>query len=192
VNTLIDDIDKDKVISFVSELCNRLIDCAKTAFGTHKYKTRPDTCNKIPNGDKPWFNYECIFARQNYRKLKRKLKIKRTEALKQDVAEAEKRYKKTLDKHCKIYRADMRKKIQKLKTSDSKKYWKLLNKGRDRKQPNIPLGDFFKFFKNLNKAPDELLVQKDNFDTYLLDNVNIGLLNKEINFSITQENTSLY
>jgi hypothetical protein len=39
---------------------------------------------------KPWFNYECKVARQNYRKLKRKLKIKRTEALKQDVAEAEK------------------------------------------------------------------------------------------------------
>jgi hypothetical protein len=37
-------------------------------------------------GDKPWFNYECKVARQNYRKLKRKLKIKRTEALKQDVA----------------------------------------------------------------------------------------------------------
>jgi hypothetical protein len=49
-----------------------------------------------------------------------------------------------LDIHCKIYRADIRKKIQKLKTSDPKEYWKLLNKGRDRKQPNIPLGDLFK------------------------------------------------
>jgi prefoldin subunit 5 len=39
--------------------------------------------------------------------------------LKQDVAEAEKRYKKTLDKHNKIYRADMRKKIKKLKTTVS-------------------------------------------------------------------------
>jgi hypothetical protein len=70
----------------------------------------------------------------------------------------------------------MRKKIKKLKTSDPKEYWKLLNKDRDRKQPNIPLGDLFKFFKNLNKAPDELLVQKENFDIDLLDNVNIGPL----------------
>jgi hypothetical protein len=52
VNTLIDDIDKDKVNSFVSELCNLLIDSAKTTFGTHKYKTRPDTCNKKPMGDR--------------------------------------------------------------------------------------------------------------------------------------------
>ena len=41
--------------------------------------------------------------------------------------------------------------------------------------------------KILNKAPDELLVQQENFDTDLLDNVNIGPLNEEINFSITQE-----
>ena len=33
----------------------------------------------------------------------------------------------------------MRKKINKIKTSDPKEYWKLLNKGRDRKQPNIPV-----------------------------------------------------
>jgi hypothetical protein len=31
------------------------------------------------------------------------------------------------------------------------------------------------------------LVQQENFDTDLLDNVNIGPLNEEINFSITQE-----
>ena len=45
------------------------------------------------------------------------------------------------------------------------------------------MGDLFKFFKNLNKAPDE----QENFDTDLLDNVNIGPLKEEINFSITQE-----
>ena len=39
----------------------------------------------------------------------------------------------------------------------------------------------------MNKAPDELLVQQENFDTDLLGNVNIGPLNEEINFSITQE-----
>jgi len=82
----------------------------------------------------------------------------------------------------------MRKKTKKnKKTSDPKEYWKLLNKGSNRKQPNVPLGDLFKFFKNLNKAPDEPLVQQDNFDTDLLDNANIGPLNEEINFSITQE-----
>jgi hypothetical protein len=49
------------------------------------------------------------------------------------------------------------------------------------------LGDLFKLFKNLNKASDEPLVQQEHFDRDLLDNVNIGPLNEEINFSITQE-----
>ena len=43
------------------------------------------------------------------------------------------------------------------------------------------LGVFSRFI------PDELLVQQENFDTDLHDNVNIGPLNEEINFSITQE-----
>ena len=47
MNTLIDDIDKDKVnsVNFVI-----LIDSAETTFGTHKHKTRPDTCNKKNKG----------------------------------------------------------------------------------------------------------------------------------------------
>jgi hypothetical protein len=49
------------------------------------------------------------------------------------------------------------------------------------------LGDLFKLFKNLNKAPDEPLVQQEHFDRDLLDNVNIGPLNEKKNFSITQE-----
>jgi hypothetical protein len=47
--------------------------------------------------------------------------------------------------------------------------------------------DLIKFFKNLNKTPDELLVQQENFDTDLFDNVDNGPLNEEINFSITEE-----
>jgi hypothetical protein len=38
-----------------------------------------------------------------------------------------------------------------------------------------------------NKAPDEPLIQQENFDTDLLDNVNSGHLNEEIYFSITHE-----
>jgi hypothetical protein len=82
----------------------------------------------------------------------------------------------------------MCKKIKKLKTSDPKEYWKLLNKGRDRKQPNCVIlklissfrgpiltlsrrsvskfscctrsssGALFRFLKNLNKSPKGMFV----------------------------------
>jgi hypothetical protein len=52
-------------------------------------------------------------------------------ALKQDVAEVEKRYKKTLDKHSKIYRADMRKKIKKIKNIRLKRILETFDKSRN-------------------------------------------------------------
>jgi hypothetical protein len=48
-------------------------------------------------GDKPWFNLDCKFARQNYRKLKRKKKLYPWQITSEEVNNAEKHYKKTLD-----------------------------------------------------------------------------------------------
>jgi hypothetical protein len=50
--------------------CHLFISAAKNTFGTRSvYKGKP----KIVKGDKPWFNLDCEFARQNYRKLKSSL-----------------------------------------------------------------------------------------------------------------------
>ena len=39
----------------------------------------------------------------------------------------------------------MAEELKNLKTSDPKEYWKMLNRGREKKQPDIPM-DFFLFF----------------------------------------------
>jgi hypothetical protein len=80
-------------------------------------------------------------------------------SLKQKVTEAEKHYKNTLDKNSKNYRKKMREELKYLKTSDPKEYWKILNRGREKKQPDIPMEDLFNFFKNLNTAPAKYLVK---------------------------------
>jgi hypothetical protein len=59
--------------------------------------------------------------------------------------EAEKHYKNTLDKNSKNYRKKMREELKNLKTSDPKEYWKILNRGREKKQPDIPMEDLFNF-----------------------------------------------
>ena len=46
---------------------------------------------------KPWFTVQCKFQRQNYRKLKRKYKRYKTDAVKNELAAAERQYKRTLD-----------------------------------------------------------------------------------------------
>ncbi|VDI73706.1 Hypothetical predicted protein [Mytilus galloprovincialis] len=146
--TLSDNLDKDKVNSFFSKLSNLFIESAKNTFGSRKDTQKRKSTNKKPKGDKPWFNEECRFERQNYRKLKRKLKFRKTDTLKREVSEAEKRYKNTLDANSKKYRKQMRSKLKYMKTSDPKEYWNLLNRGKQKKQPNLPLEDLFDFFKN--------------------------------------------
>jgi hypothetical protein len=43
----------------------------------------------------------------------------------------------------------MREELKNLKTSDPKEYWKILNRGREKKQPDIPMEDLFNLFTNL-------------------------------------------
>ena len=64
-----EEINQDFIYTCTSDL---FISAAKNTFGTRSvYKGKP----KIVKGDKPWFNLYCKFARQNYRKLKRKKKL---------------------------------------------------------------------------------------------------------------------
>ena len=66
---------------------------AKNTFGTRSvYKGKP----KIVKGDKPWFNLDCKFTRQNYRKLKRKKKLYPWQITSEEVNNAEKHYKKNI------------------------------------------------------------------------------------------------
>ncbi|CAG2241030.1 unnamed protein product [Mytilus edulis] len=184
--TLSDNLDKDKVNSFVSKLSNLFIESAKNTFGSRKDTQKRKSTNKKPKGDKPWFNEECRFERQNYRKLKRKLKFRKTDTLKREVSEAEKRYKNTLDANSKKYRKQMRSKLKYMKTSDPKEYWNLLNRGKQKKQPNLPLEDLFDFFKKLNQTVEEP-PNREMSNTDIFDNVDIDNLNDQINAYISRE-----
>jgi hypothetical protein len=54
---------KDNINASVKKLCDIFVDSAQTTFGTYKNKRK--NLNRKPKGDKPWFNYECKFARKN-------------------------------------------------------------------------------------------------------------------------------
>ncbi len=54
--------------------------------------------------DKPWFNQDCRFARQNYRKLKRNINKKSNKKQRDEFNICEKNYKKLLDNKIKSHR----------------------------------------------------------------------------------------
>ena len=79
-NSINENITKDNINASVKKLCDLCVDSAQTTLGTlGTYKNKRKNLNRKPKGDKPWFNYECKFARKNYRKLKRKFKKERSE-----------------------------------------------------------------------------------------------------------------
>ena len=63
----------------------------------------------------------------------------------------------------------------------------MLNRGREKKQPDIPMEDFVYFFFNLNTAPDLPTREEEHLSHEPLDNVNFEQLNEGINTYISQK-----
>ena len=77
-----------------------------------------------------------------------------------------------------MHRKKMRNKLKNLKSTNPKEYWQILNNGRERKQPDIPLEELFEFFKNLNKAPEEPQPQARSFN---LDDIDMNHIDDQLN-----------
>jgi hypothetical protein len=61
--------------------------------------------------------------------LKRKYKRYKTDAVKNELAAAERQYKRTLDISMSRHRKDMQNKLKTMRTKNPKEFWKILNKG---------------------------------------------------------------
>ena len=55
------------------------------------------------------------------------------------MKKAEKEYRKLLDTSIINHRKEMRQKMKELRSTNSKEYWKILNSGCRKKQPNISI-----------------------------------------------------
>ena len=56
-----------------------------------------------------------------------------------------------MNRNIKKYRKNVRNDMKNMKTTNSKEYWKILNGGSRKKQPNISIEKLYDFFKNLNQ-----------------------------------------
>jgi hypothetical protein len=123
---------------------------AKKNFGTNNVKKKNKN-NTLKKENKSWFDLECRFARQNYRKLKKCFKCLTSPQNRLAMIHAEKHYKHTLDRKYKNYRKKFSEGIQNLSRNNPKEFWKLLNKDKRKKQPNIEIDKLYDFFsQNLN------------------------------------------
>jgi len=77
----------------------------------------------------------------------------------------------------------MTKKMQNLRSQNTKEYWRILNQCDHSSQPNIPFLELVDFFKNLNSSVSDN-VNEEN--THKLEQKRVNLLNETINRNITQ------
>ena len=73
--------------------------------------------------------------------------------------------------------------MRNLRTNNPKEYWKILNSGRHKKQPNISIENLLQFFKHLIGAPS-------NFDEIDIPSLNDDMINGQnynLNFYIKKD-----
>ena len=78
------------------------------------------TFTKFNNRKKPWFDLDCTFERQYYRKMKRKHKLRNSNNSRKELKEAEKKYRKQMDISMRKYRQKMKKRIENFEIEKSK------------------------------------------------------------------------
>ena len=89
-------------------------------------------------------------ARTNHRQSKRNLIFRRSRNFEENTKRLEKYYKKVLDKIIRTHRQKIRNKINNLKSTNPREYWKIINSGKKKNSPEIPIDILFDYFKNLN------------------------------------------
>ena len=147
INSNNDNTCKQSINQYIHDLSELFVDSAKKTLGT---RTTINSKNKINNSktDKSWFTVQCKFQRQNYRKLKRKYKRYKTDAVKNELAAAEREYKRTLDTSMSRHRKDMQNKLKTMRTKNPKEFVKFYIKVKEKNNQTSQLIIFSSLIRN--------------------------------------------
>lgn len=140
--------------------------------------------------DKPWFNGACRQMRADYMSKKNKLKRTKSASARGEFTSKAKEYRTLIKKTSRAYYKGKHKLLRKMKSSNPKAYWNILNEGsRDKsKMGNIATDIFFEHFKTLsqkesNDPNDQAIGACDDFDPRTIKHS----INEEINRPFTRD-----
>ena len=100
---------------------------------------------------KLWFNRSCINARNIFHKTRKLYNKYKTDYYKNLLKTVSKNYKNTLSKHFKKFKTERVKKLRRLKTTDPKQYWKIINSDKKTNETSAPLNELFNFYKSTSE-----------------------------------------
>ncbi len=177
----LENLDIDQVNHLVENVNSILQDSAKTVFGTFGKHNNNKKKNPVTKENKPWFNDNCWQKRKAFRIAKRRHKNHTNSENRECMKVSEKNYKREMNKAIANHRRDLRKKLNNLKSTNTKEYWNLLRDKRSKVKPEVPIDIFHDFFKDLNSGFD------DNDDIINITLAENHELNENINGEITED-----
>ena len=162
-------------INLICESFDSLIlSTAENSFG----KTTGKTFN---NGNtSSWFTTECKKARKQFHSARYQFKLRKSYEKKERLKMTSNSYKRTLKKSHAKFKHDKVQRLKKMKTTNPRKFWKLLN-GEKKDEIETDPQLFFEFFQNVNFDKN-----CDNEQPYQAPDDATNNINEEINSRITE------
>ena len=180
-------VDQNTVDSISNKLSNLFISTAQKVGMCKKFKKSNKKPRKHVN--QPWFNTECESARKKYLDFKNSVPFSRDKKQQEEnqaaIAFECNKYKKFIKKCKQTYFKNLHSTIRKLKTENSREYWKILNptNKKSNKPCNIPINILKTHFENLNKLKES---GSTNFDPRSIDHSINEQINKDFSFAEIQ------
>ena len=182
INDNLHDINPNPSQGAVDNFCEKLntlfIDKAKNC-GICKVKTSNDL--QLQQGNKkhkPWFDQHCLNLRNDYHRIRNKIKFTNSNERLDKIKMASKKFKEIVKKKKAEYFKKLHKKLRVLKSNNSKEYWNLLNRASRHKQGGsaIELEVFKEHFKKISNTDSEITLDQDtnlpNFDQDVNEEIN--------------------
>ena len=174
-NKTIDEIKSFDIDSIVQGIGNLFQSTAEVTFG----HTKPHQTKNTSTG-KPWFNRECRRARNLFHYARRLYHNQKSNHTKLFLKNVSKAYKDTVKRSINLTRSTRVEKLRKLKTTNTREYWKILNSENKKSDCKAPLNELHDFFRNVN-AQHSHRPESNTHETNTL------TVNEEINGPITEK-----
>ena len=144
---------KDDIDSIINDIGSLFVNCSKETFGYKKQK-QESKYSKF----KPWFNRECINARNLYHKVRKQYNQHKNEYYKNMLKNVSKKYKNTLKLHSDKYKLERIQKLRNMKNNNPKEYWRIINSDKKKNKTTAPLYDFYEFYKKKKNKKKSIVV----------------------------------
>ena len=178
-------ISKEEINEVVLEIGNLFESTAKETFGSIHIKNKKNKNTKPVI--KPWFNTDCVRARNMYHRSRRMYNKYKTDYYKNILKIVSKKYKKTLSYHNRQFTNQKSNNLRELRNKHPREYWKIINSHKKCSDSQATLNDFYNFFKSTNEMSTEpdMEPRNDNPEDLLNETINVNVEN-EVNQPITE------